>query len=70
MPFGILWPLLWPLLKSAIEALMPWLIEQITSDVRAGRTPTMESLDIKGQLLARKEVIRRAYKGATHGRNE
>lgn len=63
MPFAILWPILWPLLKSAIEALMPWLIERITADIRAGRQPTIESLDVKGQLLARKEVIRRAYKG-------
>lgn len=63
MLFTTLWTLLSPLLIAAIKTLLPWLIERITADVKAGRKTIITDDDIKYQMNGRKEQIRAAYKG-------
>jgi len=62
MGFSFLWTLLFPLLKAAITALLPWLIDKITEDLKAGREPSIDDAELKYQLTARKEVVRRTYR--------
>lgn len=64
MGFSLLWTLLFPLLKAALQALLPWLIDRLTADIKAGRTPHIDDSELRMQLTARKEVVRRAYKNA------
>ena len=64
MPFSILFSLLWPLLQAVLRVILPWLVERITHDVKAGRQPTVTLDEVKMQVLARKESIRKAYKNA------
>lgn len=64
MPFALLWSILFPLLKAALQALLPWLIDKITADIKAGRVPKIDDSELRMQLIARKEVVRRMYRDA------
>lgn len=64
MPFALLWSLLWPLLQAAIRVILPWLIDRITYDIKAGRPTTVTADEVKEQMLARKDSIRKAYRGS------
>ena len=61
MGFGILWGLLSPLLVAAIKTLLPWLIERITEDLKAGRQTVIEPSEIRYQMQVRKSAIRSVY---------
>lgn len=61
MPFGLLFQLLAPLLVAAIRALLPWLIEVITDDIKAGRPTVIKPEEIRYQMQVRKDKIRTMY---------
>ena len=63
MGFGILWTMLSPLLAAALKVLLPWLVERITEDVKAGRKTTISAAEVKQQMTARKDAIRAVYQG-------
>ena len=63
MPFAILWTLLQPLLIAALRALLPWLIDRITADIKAGRPVVILDSEVRYVLQSRKEAVRAAYRG-------
>lgn len=63
MPFSILFALLQPLLIAAIKILLPWLVERITADVKAGRPTVILDSEIGFVLQSRKDAVRAAYRG-------
>lgn len=63
MGFTLLFQLLAPLLVAAIRALLPWLIDKITDDIKAGRPTVITESDIKFHMAAKKDAIKAAYKG-------
>lgn len=64
MPFGLLFQLLLPLITKVIQVLLPWLVDIITADVKAGRETTISEADIKQAVISRKEAIRQVYRGS------
>ena len=63
MPFGILWTILQPLILPLLQCLLPWLIDRITADVKAGRKTVITDADIKAQVARNKEAVRARYRG-------
>ena len=63
MPFGILWTILQPLILPLIQCLLPWLIDRITADVKAGRPTVITDSDIRMQVARNKDRVRAAYRG-------
>lgn len=63
MGFAILFQLLGPLLIAAIKALLPWLIDRVTADVKAGRPTVILDSEVRFVLQSRKEAVRAAYRG-------
>lgn len=63
MAFSLLWTLLQPLLVAAIRALLPWLIDRITADIKAGRPVVILDSEVRYVLQNRKEAVRAAYRG-------
>jgi hypothetical protein len=63
LQFGILWKLLQPLILPLIQCLLPWLIDRITADVKAGRPTVITDSDIRMQVARNREAVRARYKG-------
>lgn len=63
MGFALLFNLLSPLLVAALKILLPWIIERVTDDIKAGRPTEIDESDIRFHLAAKKDAIRAAYKG-------
>lgn len=68
MAFGFLWSLLWPLLLAAFRTILPWLIERITKDVRAGRVPVIADEEIRYALTSHKAAIQASYRAGSDSR--
>jgi len=68
MAFGLLWNLLWPLLVAALRTILPWLIDRITRDVRAGRVPVIADEEIRYALTSHKAAIQATYRAGGESR--
>lgn len=63
MAFSVLWALLQPLLVAAIRVLLPWLVDRISSDIKAGRETVILPSEVRFVLQSKKESVRAAYRG-------
>lgn len=63
MPFSILFSLLQPLLIAALRVLLPWIIERVTADIKAGRPTVILDSEVGFVLQSRKDAVRAAYRG-------
>lgn len=63
MPFAFLWAILQPLILPLIQCLLPWLIDRITADVKAGRKTVITESEIRMQVARNKEAVRARYRG-------
>lgn len=63
MPFSILFSLLQPLLIAALRVLLPWIIDRVSADIKAGRPTVILDSEIGFVLKSKKEAVRAAYRG-------
>lgn len=63
MGFAILFQLLGPLLVAAIKALLPWLVERISADIKAGRPTVILDSEVRFVLQSKREAVKAAYRG-------
>jgi len=63
MAFSILWAILQPLILPLLQCLLPWLIDRITADVKAGRKTVITDSDIRMQVARNREAVRARYRG-------
>lgn len=68
MAFGLLWSLLWPLLVAALRTILPWLIDRLTQDIKAGRTPVVSDEEIRYALTSHKAAIQASYRAGSEAR--
>jgi hypothetical protein len=61
--FTVLWPLIQPIIMALFKALLPWLIDRITADIKAGRPTVITDAELKSAVAARKATARAAYRG-------
>jgi hypothetical protein len=64
LPFSLIWPLLQPLILPLLQCLLPWLIDRITADVKAGRKTVITDADIRAQVARNKDRVRAMYRGS------